>query len=679
MFRARQVFNISRFVLNRSASSVVLYSRNPQLQNTLHKLTLISQHRFSSDDGKKVGSEDGSIESHPSAKPKSHKPPQNLKLKDIKPVEINPCKPHFIPRKKATIQQCLPPKTLSEAECPSEEKPKPKKKGRGLYILGVLLTAASIGAVYYFMGRPDKTRPKKVITRKKVRKEREVIKIPASSSDIPKDVPYLLIGGGTASFTAFRAIKSSDPQAKVLIVSNEPYYPYMRPPLSKEIWFNDDKDIANSLIFKQWNGSERSLFYEPDDFYCDCKSLMSTENGGVAVARGWNITHLDVMEKLAYLEDGSAIKYNKCLIATGAMPRLTPVFEVALADPNIRDHIKLFRNVDDFRDVFEAFDQAKSVAVVGGGFLGSELACAFGRRDKKRNKYIYQIFRETGNMGKILPEYLSLWTSDKVRNEGVQVLPTTEIVGVKAKDEKVELTLSSGKTLVVDFVVCTTGVEPNTELAEKSDLEVDPELGGYLVNTELQARTDLYIAGDCACFYDPRLGRRRIEHHDHAVVSGRLAGENMAGGRNPYWHQSMFWSDLGPDVGYEAIGIVDSMLPTVGVFAKQTDKDTPQHVVEETGEGDRSKTEELPQECEKYLSEEEKKKMKLVKKMLPNSNEGEDYGKGVIFYLRDDVVVGIVLWNVFNRMSIARQVLKDQKKYDDLNEVAKLFNIHGDE
>lgn len=67
----------------------------------------------------------------------------------------------------------------------------------------------------------------------------------------------------------------------------------------------------------------------------------------------------------------------------------------------------------------------------------------------------------------------------------------------------------------------------------------------------------------------------------------------MAGARNPYFHQSMFWSDLGPDVGYEAIGIVDSSLPTVGVFAKQTEKDTPQAVVEKTGEGDRSKTEEV--------------------------------------------------------------------------------------
>lgn len=60
-----------------------------------------------------------------------------------------------------------------------------------------------------------------------------------------------------------------------------------------------------------------SLFYEPDDFYIDCKELMNSKNGGVAVARGWSITHLDVMQKVAYLDDGKEIKYNKCLIATG--------------------------------------------------------------------------------------------------------------------------------------------------------------------------------------------------------------------------------------------------------------------------------------------------------------------------------------------------------------------------
>lgn len=81
-------------------------------------------------------------------------------------------------------------------------------------------------------------------------------------------------------------------------------------------------------------------------------------------------------------------------------------------------------------------------------------------------------------------------------------------------------------------------------------------------------RTWLFQAGDCASFYDESLGRRRIEHHDNAVLSGRVAGENMAGENKSYNHQSMLWSDLGPEVGYEAIGIVDSKLSTYAVYAK---------------------------------------------------------------------------------------------------------------
>jgi len=164
---------------------------------------------------------------------------------------------------------------------------------------------------------------------------------------------------------------------------------------------------------------------------------------------------------------------------------------------------------------------------------------------------------------------------------------------------------------------------------------------------------------------DPQLGRRRVEHHDHAVVSGRLAGENMTGADKAYTHQSMFWSDLGPEVGYEAIGIVDSKLPTVGVFAKATDLDTPKAVVTKSDEFDRSKSEEQATVVTPTVTEPEA--------------DGQDYGKGIIFYLKEEKIVGMVLWNVFNRMNIARRVLKEGKNYEDLTEVAKLFNIHSNE
>ncbi|KAF4523243.1 hypothetical protein B566_EDAN006866 [Ephemera danica] len=512
-------------------------------------------------------------------------------------------------------------------------------------VAGILATAVTAGVVYksgiFESDTPDTPKKRQKSTASKKRKSKPVITlVPKSSAEIPDKIPYLLIGGGTASFAAFRAIKSRDAKAKVLVVSDEGYLPYMRPPLSKELWFNEDKAATKNLRFKQWNGKERSLFFEPDEFYCSVGELEKRENGGVAVAQGWKVVR--------------------------GKPKSLPVFDKA--SDEVQDRVTLFRGIADFQELEEVANSARTIAIIGGGFLGSELVCALGKKSKaeKFGPKIIQIYPEKGNMGKVLPEYLSEWTTQKVKSEGVEVISESFVTGVTFENGQLVLALNNGSKVNADHAVIAVGLEPNTELATTSGLELHEELGGFLVNAELEARSNLWAAGDSACFFDVKLGRRRVEHHDHAVVSGRLAGENMTGAGKPYWHQSMFWSDLGPEVGYEAIGIVDSSLPTVGVFAKATAADTPKAVVEATGEGDRSQSESTAEPVKPATS-------------APQSpKEGEDYGKGVIFYLRDDIVVGIVLWNVFNRMTVARQVLKEGKKFEDLNELAKLFNIHGE-
>lgn len=115
----------------------------------------------------------------------------------------------------------------------------------------------------------------------------------------------------------------------------------------------------------------------------------------------------------------------------------------------------------------------------------------------------------------------------------------------------------------------------------------------------------------------------------------------------------MFWSDLGPRVGYEALGIIDSSLPTVSVFVKKTP------------ETEASKSDETNASA-----------VTPSVKAADAADDQDDFSKGVVFYLRDEKIVGIVLWNVFNRINTARAVLSQDKKYDDLNEVAKLFDIH---
>lgn len=136
----------------------------------------------------------------------------------------------------------------------------------------------------------------------------------------------------------------------------------------------------------------------------------------------------------------------------------------------------------------------------------------------------------------------------------------------------------------------------------------------------------------------------------------------------PYTHQSMFWSDLGPKVGYEAIGVIDSTLPTVSVFAKIDQKGN-----QKGRDGENTNTD---AKLEAKLSQAANTTDANSKKDGAGKTEKDDFSKGIVFYLRDEKIVGIVLWNVFNRINTARAIISDDKKYEDLNEVAKLFDIH---
>ncbi len=217
--------------------------------------------------------------------------------------------------------------------------------------------------------------------------------------EFPKEVPYLLIGGGTASFAAYRAIKAREPRAKILIITEEDRTPYMRPPLSKELWYATKKpEITESDVkFQQWNGKDRSIFYEPEQFYTPVEKLTHRSKGGIAVLKGRKVVKLDADSQVAVLDDGREIRYQKCLIATGGRPKTLSAFE------NLpKDKVSIYRNVDDYVKMSKLIESGKlkKVTVIGGGFLGSELACSLAS-GKKHGVEITHVFPEDGPMQKV--------------------------------------------------------------------------------------------------------------------------------------------------------------------------------------------------------------------------------------------------------------------------------------
>ncbi|XP_052276958.1 apoptosis-inducing factor 1, mitochondrial-like isoform X2 [Dreissena polymorpha] len=474
--------------------------------------------------------------------------------------------------------------------------------------------------------------------------------------DLPSHVPYILIGGGVASLEAYKAIKTRDVKAKVLMISEEDYPPYWRPPLSKNFWFEEDEQMYRQFEYTSVTGRKRSVFLSAG-LYMEPKKLAYTENGGLGYLQKTKVTKLDAVNKKVTLENGAEISFDKCLIATGGRPRNIEILDRAGQD--VKDRTTLFRNLRDLWRLMEVSEKAKSIAVIGGGFLGSELAAGLAYRGFKNKVTVHQIFPEKGNMAKVLPDYLSAYTTEQLKQDGVNVIPNANVKSAFFADGQVKLQLSNTQTLKVDHIVVAVGLEPNTDLARSANLELDDKHGGFRVNSELQARSDIYVAGDCACFYDERLGRRRVEHHDHAEVTGRMAGFNMAGDSQSYRHQSMFWCSLGSSIEYEAVGLVDSSLQTYSVFRKKSDEEIKE---------DKSNTE----------------KPKDKGSNNDRNSKVDNYEHGVIFYLKDGQIVGVVLWNLNSfrgnpsRMDIARQVIMDGAQGKDLTEVAKLFNVYAD-
>ncbi|HSL27811.1 MAG TPA: FAD/NAD(P)-binding oxidoreductase [Anaerolineales bacterium] len=381
-----------------------------------------------------------------------------------------------------------------------------------------------------------------------------------------KHYKYLIIGGGLAGDAATKGIREFDAEGSIGVISMEPDPPYMRPNLSKGLW-------KGRPVEKIWRKTE-----ERADLHLNRK-----------------IARLHLERKLAVDDRGDEYTYDKLLIATGGTPNHLPFGN---------GNIIYYRNFQDYQRLRSLTEQGEQFVVIGGGFIGSEIAAAL----RMVGKNVSLIFPGSAISDNIFPHDLAHFLNDYYREKGVEVVSGDNAASVQKEGDRIVVHTGSGRAFEADGVVAGIGIHPNLELAREAGLKVN---SGIIVNEHLETSApDVYAAGDVANFFHAALDKRtRVEHEDNAVQMGKIAGRNMAGASETYTHAPMFYSDLF-DLGYEAVGEMSSKMT----------------IVEDWQE--------------------------------------EPFKKGVVYYMDDGRVRGVLLWNVWDKVEQARSLMQEKGPFE---------------
>lgn len=380
---------------------------------------------------------------------------------------------------------------------------------------------------------------------------------------------------------AVKAVRRQDPDGSLLLVSREEVAPYKRPPLSKGLWNGDDESRVD----------------------------LKTAEAGADLLLGRTARRIDLETGTVSLDDGASIGYDQLLIATGARARSLPGLPAS-------ERIVPYRTFSDYRRVRRLAGSGRSAAIIGGGFIGSEMAAALTRAGVT----VTMLFPESAIGGGRFPEGVATAVTRDYQERGVRVLPGRTVQAAAERGDGVALTLDDGTELETGFVLVGVGAVPNDELAKEAGLLTDR---GIVVDDRLRAlRADggvaegVYAAGDVASFeWAPLGGRFRIEHEDNAYSMGAAAGRAMATAANGggqatlprYAHLPFFYSDLF-DAGYEAVGLLDARLEVV--------------------------------------------------------EQWQEPGKeGVFYYVDDGLVRGVLLWNTWGQVDAARDLIEGGERF----------------
>ena len=342
------------------------------------------------------------------------------------------------------------------------------------------------------------------------------------------DPGIVVIGAGQAGGWAARTLRDEGFEGGVVVIGDEPYPPYERPPLSKDV-----------LLGKE--PAESSYLWPEGTF----------DELGIELRTGVEATAIDRKAKTVALSGGGGVAYDKLLIATGGRVRKLPIEGVEL------DGVHYLRGIDDSAAIRADLGEGARLVVIGGGWIGLEVAAAA----RMLGAEVTVVEALDMLCARALTPDMAAWLLDVHRGRGVDVRLGATIEALTGEGRVNGARLSGGEVLPATAVVIGIGIVPNVELAEAAGLAVD---NGIAVDALCRTSDpDIFAAGDVTNHPNDLLGRSlRLESWENAQNQGIAAAKAMLGGETPYCEIPWFWSDQ-YDVNIQLVGLPSGFDETV--------------------------------------------------------------------------------------------------------------------
>ncbi|WP_049736315.1 NAD(P)/FAD-dependent oxidoreductase [Rhizobium ecuadorense] len=318
---------------------------------------------------------------------------------------------------------------------------------------------------------------------------------------------FVILGAGECGARAAFALREKGFDGEITLVGAEPLHPYERPPLSKA-------------------GSDASdpKFIAAAEKYAESRIRLLT---------GLEAKEFDAASRTVTLSDGTTLSYDRLLLATGAAARSFP------GVPDGTTFIRSLRTHHDATALRETMRPGKHIAIIGGGFIGLELAAT--ARLLGAEVTVIEGLERVLKRG--VPEEIAHLLTERHRAEGVDIRCSVSIAALSEEGGKAVIRLSAGEVIDADLVLVGIGARPNVEIAERAGLAVE---NGIAVDTHLRtSAADVFAAGDCCSFPLPVYGGRRVrlESWRNAQEQGTLAAANLLGRDEAVSSVPWFWSD----------------------------------------------------------------------------------------------------------------------------------------